>query len=286
MLFVFERHAYASIGQVLSVRGTPSVTLKKNSNQMGLGPGFALNTGDLVRTDEVSTAKIHLIDETILDVHVLSSLVMPHLLRPDSRDREVLIQIERGKVRAKVNRELERSKGRFEIHTQAAAMGVEGTDFAIEVFPPDAGNMVRTTITVFEGQVAVRQAKDRDNPAARQLILTAGMTYTAVAKIIGEAIEQDAFRLEDVKKLEDSALGEVAKAAKLTNETFLNSISLGGGGGFGLSTLQVVNRNLIKDGVVSVRSGKESENLFRKNFRDDEFNNRSNFVDLTIGFPQ
>jgi hypothetical protein len=26
--------------------------------------------------------------------------------------------------------------------------------------------------------------------------------------------------------------------------------------------------------------------LFRKNFRDDQFNDRSNFVNLTIGFPQ
>ena len=286
MLFTVARPAFAAVGQVLSIKGVPSVTLKKDSAQLGLGPGFSLNAGDLVSTDEISTAKIHLIDETILDVNVLSRLVMPRLVAPDSRERQVLIQIERGKVRARVNRELERSKGRFEIHTQAAAMGVEGTDFVIEVFPPDAENVVRTTITVIEGQVAVRQAKDRENPAGAKLILTAGMTYTAVAQIIGEAIEQDAFRLEDVKKLERSAIDDVARAAKLNNETFLQSISLGGGGGFGLSTLQAVNRNLIKDGVVSVKSGKGNENLFRKNFRDDQFNDRSNYVDLTIGFPQ
>ncbi len=279
--------ARASVGRVLSVKGIPSVTLKSDSTQQGLGPGFPLNSGDLVSTDNQSTAKIHLIDETILDVNVLSRLIIPRLISPESPQRQVLIQIERGKVRARVNRELERAKGRFEIHTQAAAMGVEGTDFVVEVFPPDSNNITRTTISVIEGQVAVRQARDRDNPTGAKLILTAGMTYTAVAKIVGEAIEQDAFRREDIKQLEQSAIDDVARAAKLNNEAFLQSISVAGGpGGFGVSTLQIVNRHLAKDGIQGLKQEKADDTLFRKNFRDDQFNDRSNFVDLTIGFPQ
>lgn len=287
MLFACARPAFAAVGQVLSVKGFPSVTLKSDSKQQGLGPGFPLNSGDLVATDENSTAKIHLIDETILDVNVLSRLIIPLLIAPDSRERQVLIQIERGKVRAKVNRELERSKGRFEIHTQAAAMGVEGTDFVVEVFPPDSNNITRTTVTVIEGQVAVRQAKDRDNPAGQKLILTAGMSYTAAAKTVGEAIEQDAFKPEDIKKLEQSAIDDVARAAKLTNDTFLQSISVGQGpAGFGTSTLLAVNRNVTKDGIQNVKQENSADALFRKNFRDDQFSDRTNFVNLTIGFPQ
>jgi hypothetical protein len=279
--------ARAAVGRVLSVKGLPSVFLKSDSSQQGLGPGFPLNGGDLVATDERSTAKIHLIDETILDVNVLSRVIIPLIAAPDSRERQVLIQIERGKVRAKVNRELERSKGRFEIHTQAAAMGVEGTDFVVEAFPPDANNIVRTTVTVIEGQVALRRAKDRDNPGGEKLVLTAGMSYTAAAKLVGEAIEQDPFRPEDVKKLERSAIDEVARASKLTNEAFLQAVSVGQGpGGFGLSTLQAVNRNLTKDGVPNLKRENAGETLFRKNFRDDQFNDRSNYVNLTIGFPQ
>ncbi len=286
MLFM-RAPAFAAVGQVLSVKGLPSIVLKSDASRLGLGPGFPLNSGDQVATDEQSAAKLHLIDETILDVSASSSLFIPLLIAPDSRERQVLIQVERGKVRAKVNRELERSKGRFEIHTAAAAMGVEGTDFVVEVFPADGDGVVRTSVTVIEGQVALRQAKDRDNPDGVKLILTAGMSYTAAAKIVGEAVEQDAFRSEDVKKLEQSAIDSVARAARLTNETFLQAISVGNGpGGFGLSTIQAVNRNLSKDPVGAIRQAKTGEALFRKNFRDDQFNDRSNFVNVTIGFPQ
>lgn len=289
VLLMFTRAcpAGAAVGQVLSVKGLPSIVLKSDASRQGLGPGFPLNSGDQVATDERSSAKLHLIDETILDVNVSSLIFIPLLVAPDSRERQVLIQVERGKIRAKVNRELERSKGRFEIHTAAAAMGVEGTDFVVEVIPPDADGVVRTTVTVIEGQVALRQAKDRENPAGLKLILTAGMSYTAAAKLVGEAIQQDAFRAEDIKRLEQSAIDEVARAAKLTNETFLQAISLGNGpGGFGLSTIQAVNRNLSKDGLAEVETGKTENPLFRKNFRDDQFNDRSNFVNVTIGFPQ
>lgn len=281
------QRSHASVGSVLSVSGFPAVTLKSDASQLGLGPGFALNSGDLVSTDEKSTAKIHLIDETILDVNVLSRIVIPRLINPDSPQRQVLIQIERGKVRAKVTRELERSKGRFEIHTQAAAMGVEGTDFVVDASPAGADGIARTTVTVIEGQVALRMAKDRDNPEAPKLVLTAGMSYTAAAKIIGEAIEQDAFKPEDIKKLEQPALDEIARAAKLNNEAFLQAISVSQGpGGFGAATLHAMNRHVVKDALPPMQQKNDGDRLFRKNFRDDQFNDRSNFVNISIGFPQ
>lgn len=277
----------AAVGQVLSVRGQPILTPKINALNQALGPGKSVDAGDLVSTDQKSTAKIHLIDETILDVNILSKLIIPRILDPLSRERMVFIEVQRGKVRAKVNRELERSKGRFEIHTHAAYLGVEGTDFVVEVQPPDQQGRTSTTITVIEGQVTVRSEEDPNNPSARRVTLGPGMRFTATARVIGEAVQRDLFRTQDIQRLRDSALNEAVRRAKLDNETFLQSVSLSSGpGGFGFSTLHTLSQNVKSDQIDPLNGNAENNALFRKRFRDDEFSTHSNLVDITIGFPQ
>jgi hypothetical protein len=277
----------ASVGNVLSLQGAPTLRIKSTSSEKTANVGQPLDPGDLLKTDQSSTVKLHLIDETILDVGTLSTLLIPRLLDPNSPQRNVLIDVERGKIRAKINRELERAKGRFEIHTNAATLGVEGTDFVIEVTPADASGSVTTRVTVLEGQVAVRLARDADNPAAPHLTLLPGQQFLATARLVGEAIEQDAFREQDIKKLEKAELDDLAKSARLTNETFLQAITLSGSGpgGFGTSTLQAMNRSLRADALPSIRREKSGDALFQKRFRDDQFSENTNFVNLSIGFP-
>src|SRR5665213_3507708 len=125
--------AWSAVGVVLSVHGSPILQSKAILQQIRMGPGAPFDAGDVVTTDRESSAKLSLIDETILDVHPESKITIPHILDPASAARQVLIEVERGRVRAKVNRELQRSRGKFEIHTQAVVLGVEGTDFVIEV---------------------------------------------------------------------------------------------------------------------------------------------------------
>jgi hypothetical protein len=283
LLVIVPGAVFASVGNVLSVSGLPQLVLKADASAHGLGPGAAVDPGDAVTTDAQSTAKIHLIDETILDVHSQSHVIIPNIMDPTSARRTVLIEVQRGKIRARVNRELERTRGRFEIHTYAASLGVEGTDFFVEVAPPDRGGVTTTTITVFEGKVAVRGAKDRDNPAGAKLELTAGMRYTATAKIIGQALEQDAFRPQDIEMLDAPALQELSRQAKLENATFLQSVSVAGG--FGLSTLNTIGINVAGDKLGPLHASSRTDALFKKRFRDDEFSTQSNLVNLTIGFP-
>lgn len=280
----FTTFAHASVGTTLSVNGRPQLTLKADASRLRLGPGRALDAGDKVDTDNESNAKIHLIDETILDVGPLSNVTLPRLVDPESATRQVLIDVERGRVRAKVNRELERSKGRFEIHSYAASLGVEGTDFVVEVAAPDREGRTRTTITVLEGVVAVRGARDRDNPAAVQLRLRAGERFTAYARLIGDAVEQDAFDANSVEKLNAASLEQFAKAARLDNETFLQAVSVANG--FGSGTMGLLARTVEAEPATAGAATKSSDVLFRKRFRDDEFATHSNLVSLTIGFPQ
>lgn len=280
----FATFAHGAVGTTLSVSGRPQLTLKTDASRLRLGPGRPLDAGDKVDTDNESNAKIHLIDETILDVGPLSNVTLPRLVGPESATRQVLIDVERGRIRAKVNRELERSKGRFEIHSYAASLGVEGTDFVIEVAPPDREGRTRTTITVLEGIVAVRGARDRDNPAAVQLRLRAGERFTAYARLIGDAVEQDAFDTKAVERLNAAALDQFAKTARLDNETFLQAVSVANG--FGAGTLGVLARAVETEPSAARATSKPADVLFRKRFRDDEFATHSNLVSLTIGFPQ
>ena len=274
------------MGSVLSVEGKPVLTVKQTSSRLDLRPGLKVSAGDAIDTDHASKAKVYLIDETILDIHSDARVLIPRLIAPDSPQRRVLIEVERGKVRAKVNREVDRNKGRFEIHTYAATLGVEGTDFVVDVQPPDASGLTKTTIIVVEGQVAVRAAKDGDNANAAFITLPAGTRYTAVAKIIGETLEQDALNGDDIEKLKSSEWNELARLSRLDNESFVQAISLAGGAGFGASTLAAVSAGVRADRIPAVRAASREEQLFRKRFRDDDLNSRSNLVKLTVGFPQ
>lgn len=270
---VFPSFCKGAVGVTLSVAGQPILKPKGISVPRPLDPGSSLESGDLVTTDIKSTAKIHLIDQTILDVGIESVVKIPKLLEPNSPGRQVIIDVERGRIRAKINREIDRSRGRFEIHTKAAIMGVEGTDFVVDVQPNADEESVTTIISVIEGQVAVRSGKSGDDPNARQITLTQGMRYTATAKLLGDMIEQDELDEKLILRLDEANFKELAGKAQLTNKTFLHAVSLTGRTvGFANNTIKTLSQTLRVDNVKPVKKASADNALtaalFTSRFRE------------------
>lgn len=264
-----SQNLFAAVGRTLSVTGQPTLTTRSSEVKI-LGPGFPLNPYEDIATDDQSTAKLHFIDETILDVSAGSSFRIPNIVAPDSPQRKVQIEVTKGRIRANVNREIERAKGLFEVHTKAAILGVEGTDFVIDVPPVAEDGTTTTTITVLEGQVAVRSGRELNNPAARHITLTKGMTFTATAKLIGETIQQDEFDEKLIQKLDSASLNDVASKAQLTNKTFIHAVSLSGkAAGFGASTLQTMGASIGADPIKAIKkaSGDGKQDIFSTRFQ-------------------
>jgi hypothetical protein len=242
----------AMAGKVVSVDGKVLIRQDGSSGGGFMKPGIEVKEGDVINTASDGKAKILLQDKTILDIGP-SALFKVEKFRPNhGGDRNVDLSMPYGTTRVSVSQPIA-SKGKFQIRTKTATMGVRGTEFVVQAEIPatlhapakqDGGGeggakaapakAPETKITVIQGKVAVDQPATRQ-PAASgggekpkpQVMLTAGTQLTASV---------DAPAAKPVK-LEAAQLSQISAATTVSDNTFSNAVSMdlksdsGGGGG-------------------------------------------------------
>jgi len=186
-------------GRVVASQGEAKVRndLKKKG-LTDLKVGDRLYKGDVVNTSSDGAVKLLMSDKTILDIGPSSLFKVNEYKLKNVNDRQVDLGMDYGKVRALVNQKVN-DKGRIQIRTKAAVMGVRGTEFIVNAGSPSisaqfaTGNqgadleIPKTEIVVISGQVdvAMPQAKSLDGGALssppKTMSLTAGTKMTTVA---------------------------------------------------------------------------------------------------------
>jgi hypothetical protein len=158
----------AEAGRVTALEGKADVHRSGAPSAVALKVGDAVQEGDVVRTKRLSTLEIRLRDGSVLKLSELTRLEITKYLLGEQP--EGLLQSTRGQVRAIVAETFSKRKDSFRVKTPTAIVGVQGTDFSVQVgtFSPLA-----TIVIVYDGIVSVENV----NPAIPgKEILTKGQT--------------------------------------------------------------------------------------------------------------
>lgn len=132
-----------------------SINGRVRSGERWLKPGDALVVGDVVRAEEESGAKLLLADKSVIDVSASSSLRIESFVPNSGADREVMLSVEKGKVRASIKKKLE-GRGKFLLRTPASVLAVRGTELLIDV--SGSGSQSTESVVVKEGNVVAELA--------------------------------------------------------------------------------------------------------------------------------
>ncbi len=142
----------------------PRGQIDRQAQLLPVAVGADIYWNDIVYTGEKGRARITLLDTSILNIGPQATFrVVIH----DEKTQQSEVFLIAGKVRARVNKT--DAKQKFTLKTDAAVIGVIGTDFFVDAKGEE------TTITVFEGIVRVRSS-DPDVSGDRRL--GAGETLT------------------------------------------------------------------------------------------------------------
>jgi hypothetical protein len=175
-----------SAGQVVSVNG------RVRSGNRSLQPGDGLVAGDVVRAEEDSGAKILLADRSIIDIGPSSSLRIESYVANAGPDREVVLAIEKGKIRASIKKKLE-GQGKFLLRTPASVLAVRGTELLVDVGA--SGGRSNESVVVREGNVVAEMAGGGGTvniPQGRR------MEASATRSGSGWAVQGNSFRVAPV----------------------------------------------------------------------------------------
>lgn len=148
----------AQVAKVVSTKGT--VLMRKGEQDQGepIKCGDPIYETSVINTASDSFAKILLSDRTIVDIGPSTLFKVSEFKHPNHKDRKVGLEMEYGKVRTSVNEPVG-AKGKFQLRTRSATMGVRGTEFVVSarLSDPKQGPGVAepTTITVLSGNVSV-----------------------------------------------------------------------------------------------------------------------------------
>jgi len=142
----------------------PRGQIDRKAQMLPAGVGADVFWNDIVHTGDKGRVRITLLDTTILNIGPQATFrVVVH----DEKTSQSELFLIAGKVRARVNKT--DAKQKFTLKTDAAVIGVIGTDFFVDAKGEE------TTITTFEGIVRVRSS-DPDVSGDRRL--GAGETLT------------------------------------------------------------------------------------------------------------
>lgn len=142
--------AQSSHGVFKVVKGDVTVTAKDGKTTKAK-IGMKVQPGEKIKAGPDSRAKIVMVDNNELNVSPDSEIVIEQYnYKPDQNDKNVLINVIYGKMRAKVNQKYDGDTNKFQVKTRSAVAGVRGTDFFTSYQPTTN----ETRVVTFEGQVA------------------------------------------------------------------------------------------------------------------------------------
>jgi len=121
-------------GEVVSVQG--SVFVRPDGRKAGheLKPakaGDSVYAGDVVNTPSNGKIKILMKDKSIIDLGSSALFKVEHFSGNSGSDRQADVSMMYGTMRAAITQKIT-GKGRFNVRTPAATMGVRGTEFVVK----------------------------------------------------------------------------------------------------------------------------------------------------------
>ncbi len=161
----------------------PRGQIDRQAQLLPVAVGADIYWNDIVYTGEKGRARITLLDTSILNIGPQATFrVVVH----DEKTQQSEVFLIAGKVRARVNKS--DAKQKFTLKTDAAVIGVIGTDFFVDAKGEE------TTITVFEGIVRVRSSDpdvsgDRRLGAGETLTIRRNQPLTAIRPATLEELE-------------------------------------------------------------------------------------------------
>ncbi|MBC7690835.1 MAG: FecR domain-containing protein [Methylotenera sp.] len=248
--------AAETAGKAVSVSG--KVLVRNEADKIPqmkfLKSGDEISAGTILNTGSTGAVKLLMTDKSIIDLGPSTLFKMDDYQLNGGGDRKVTMSMDYGKMRASVNTPVG-AKGKYQVRTRAATMGVRGTEFivasdlpssgqATQITPPGGAGAAdgkkspdgktaqlataQTQITVVHGIVEV---KDEQKPRAPLVALKVGGQLTT-------ANEQG--RAAKVIQLSTADLTTVRQAAIQKDVTFLQAVTVdhsGAPGSSGSATL-------------------------------------------------
>ncbi len=170
--------------------------------------------GEIVRAEDDSGAKLMLADNSILDVGASSSLKIESFVPNSGPDREVVVGVESGKVRASIKKKIE-GRGKFLIRTRASVLAVRGTELVVDV-----GNSPgsRESVFVKEGNVLAEFAG-----GGGKVVIPEGRRLDAQTSGGGFSVRPSDFKVGAVDKTEMTG---AFNRATIVDRSFLQNIQI------------------------------------------------------------
>jgi hypothetical protein len=214
--------AVTMIGRVL-VRneGEPNAPVRE------LKVGDSVHPGDIVNTRSDATAKLIMIDKSIVDLGASTLFKVDEWVSNNITDRKVALTLGYGKIRASVSTPVG-PKGKFTIKTKAATMGVRGTEFIVSSDVTETGGSekdgkpITTQVTVVHGKVEVFDQVGGGKP----IEVTTGKQLTTNGLIIGENVQRSTANATGPKlvDLTPQELKTLIAGIKMQDQTFAQAV--------------------------------------------------------------
>jgi hypothetical protein len=208
-------------GKAISLNGEVFLTAKGAPERRPLNPGDALSTGDVVETLQASSARLLLPDQSVLDLGPSTQFRVEAFDSPGgdpgSGDRAVETSLELGRIRASVNRKLDK-KGKFLLKTRSSIMAVRGTEFVAEASPG------KTLVTVSDGTVEVATPPGAPRPAS--VLVPKGGQISAVAEL-SEGSKVARASLSRIASLGFAQLSAILGRSRVEDHTFTQGVVVG-----------------------------------------------------------
>ena len=129
------------VGEIVSVSGVALLRPDAATNRGSTKPakaGDQVFAGDVINTSSTGGVKILFKDRTVVDLGPTTLFKIDQFTNAGSKQREAQLNVEYGSVRAAVTEKIE-GKGKFNIKSKSATMGVRGTIAFAEVGSPGVG---------------------------------------------------------------------------------------------------------------------------------------------------
>lgn len=144
------------IAQLKDFRG--QVYKKKNGNLVPIKKGARFYKTDTLVTDEKSYAKIHVVDDTVLNLSENSELKFSEFKFVDKNERSGVFDFIKGQIRALVKNKAKKEGIQFK--TKYATMGIRGTELLINVHKIKTKEIMEFALV--EGSAVVSDDKNQN----------------------------------------------------------------------------------------------------------------------------
>ena len=132
LFLLFTFNLFASIGNVMALRGEATVT-RGNTVTINMKAGMSLLQGDKIITKERTRVQIILKDNTIITIGSKSSFSFDTFFYDGTKKSKLKIKARRGFFRSVTGKIGKIAPERFTVETSSATIGIRGTDFSVTI---------------------------------------------------------------------------------------------------------------------------------------------------------